>query len=249
MNIIQRHSPNHTRGRGGWIPDIIVNHITDGAFPGSIEWVTNPMAQVSYHYMVSRVGQITQCVGIRDTAWANGTSGSQNDNRSNSLSTLAAVRERSANANSFTISIGFEGRFHETGGALSSAQYNAALWLYTHIRSEVKNIWGTVIPICRNHIVGHFEITPRTKPNCPGPRFPFDQIIQDLLMEEYENMKRYQTIKEVGQDHSWAVPELQALIDKGVLQGNEGGGVGLDLTIDMIRTIIMSARMINSIVG
>jgi len=249
MNIVQRHSPNHTRGRGGWIPDIIVNHITEGAFPGSIEWVTNPMAQVSYHYMISRAGQITQCVELRDTAWANGTRGisSNNDNLSNVFSTLTTVRERNANANSFTISIGFEGRLHETGGALTPTQYAAALQLYTHIRNEVKNIWGTVIPICRNHIVGHFEITPRTKPNCPGPRFPFDQIIQDLLMEEYENMKRYQTIKEVGQDHSWAVPELQSLIDKGILQGNQGGGVGLDLTIDMIRTIIVSSRIVNSL--
>ena len=246
MNIIQRFSPNHTRGREGWIPDMIVNHITDGAFPGSINWVLNPVAQVSYHFMVSQVGIITQCVPIRDTAWANGTSGNANDNRSNVLSTLAMVRERSVNANSFTISIGFEGRFHETGGALTSPQLQAALELYSHIRNEVKSIWGATIPINRNHIVGHFEITPRTRANCPGLRFPFDEIIDYLLREEAENMKRYQTLKEIQKDHSWAVPELQDLIDRGILQGNEGGGKGLDLTIDMIRSIIMSARMINS---
>ena len=58
------------------------------------------------------------------------------------------------------------------------------------------------------------------------------------------NMKRYQTITEIKKDHPWAVSELQTLIKKGVLKGNEGGGVGLDLTIDMIRMLIASARMI-----
>jgi N-acetyl-anhydromuramyl-L-alanine amidase AmpD len=201
--------------------------------------------------MVSKNGMVTQCVNIRDTAWANGTSGNSNvtDNRSNAHSPLATIRERNINANAISISIGFEGRFHETGGALTPQQFNAAIELYAHIRNEVKNIWGAIIPIDRNHIVGHHEITPRTRPNCPGPRFPFDKIIENLLREEYENMKRYQSLAEVEKDHSWAVKELQALIDNGVLQGNEGGGKGLDLTIDMIRSIITSARMVNQKIG
>ena len=177
MKIIQRPSLNHTRGRQNWTPDMIVCHITDGTFPGSINWVTNAQSQVSYHFMISRTGEITQCVNIENTAWANGTTndGSGRDNR---RSRLEAVRSRRANANLYTISIGHEGRHSETNGALTPEQLTATTWLIEHIRSEVNRIWNTDIPLTRDNIVGHVCITPRHRPNCPGVQFPFDEIIQ-----------------------------------------------------------------------
>jgi len=226
--------------------------------------------------MVSKTGQITQCVKICDTAWANGTSTNPNDNRANRHSTLPFVRNSNINANSFTISIGFEGRFNETGGALSPQQFRAAIKLYSFIRSEIYKIWGKVLPISRQHIVGHHEITPQTRPNCPGSRFPFKQLISEL--EKYETKKtknvnpccpncpkfpnkkihikdknnkncnsltskRFQTLNDIEAKLPWAVPELQKLINLGILQGNAQNGKNLDLTIDMIRTIIISARI------
>ena len=167
-----------TRGRQGHIPDIIVCHITDGAFPGSISWVTNPQSQVSYHYMVSRAGDITQCVDIRNTAWANGTN--NNGTRDNRHSRLAAVRDRRVNANLYTVSIGFEGRHSETRGALTPEQTSAAVFVIELIRDEVKNIWNKKIPVSRDNIVGHTCITPLHRPNCPGDLFPFDRIIKHL---------------------------------------------------------------------
>jgi len=44
MKITQYASPNRNRGRAGWVPDIIVCHITEGAFAGAISWITNPAA-------------------------------------------------------------------------------------------------------------------------------------------------------------------------------------------------------------
>jgi len=283
MNIIQRTSPNHTRGRDAQMPELIVNHITEGAFPGSINWVSNPASQVSYHFMVSKAGQITQCVNICDTAWANGTSNNPNDNRANRHSTLPLVRKRNINANSYSVSIGFEGRFNETGGTLTPPQFRAAVKLYSFIRKEIYKIWGKVFPISRKHIVGHYEITPKTRPNCPGSRFPFKQLIEEL--EKYENKgikhstlnayqttndekstfvtrckysktnqsnqnccnmsipKRFQTINDIEKNLPWAAPDLQKLINLDILQGNDANGKGLDLTIDMIRTIIISTRI------
>ena len=193
MNISQRPSPNHSLGRQGHIPDVIVCHITDGNFPGSIEWAVNPDSGISYHFMVSRAGEITQCVNIANTAWANGTSVTTGDVRHSQNSTLAIVRERNINANSFTVSIGFEGVHRETNGRLTPAQLDAGIWLVQHIRSEARRLFGVEIPIARTHIVGHFEITPLTRPDCPGASFPFDEIMRRLGSQPSQTQSPQQT--------------------------------------------------------
>ena len=184
LRILQRPSPNHTAGRQGHVPDIIVCHITNGNFPGSIDWATNPASQVSYHFMVSNSGEVTQCVDIADTAWANGTSVTAGDSRHSRNSALAIVRERGGNANNYSTSIGFEGVHNKTNGRLTPAQLDAAVRLIGHIRSEVNRIFEANIPIARAHIVGHFEITPLTRPDCPGAGFPFDEIMRRLAAED-----------------------------------------------------------------
>ena len=64
MNIIKRMSPNRTVGRQGWQPDMVVCHITEGAFDGTVSWITNPASQVSYHFVVAQDGRIVQAVDI-----------------------------------------------------------------------------------------------------------------------------------------------------------------------------------------
>ena len=179
IKIIKKPSPNRTPGRQKQVPDIIVCHITDGTFPGSVSWVTNPVSRVSYHFMVSLSGEIYQTVDIKDTAWANGTT-NDGQARCNSHSLLEAVRSRGINANLYTISIGFEGRHVYTRGTLSPKQFNAAVDLIKHIRAEVKRIWRMDIPLTDTGIVGHKSITPRHRPNCPGVKFPFDDILASL---------------------------------------------------------------------
>lgn len=193
MKITRRMSPNRNIGRQGWQPDMIVCHITEGTFDGSVTWITNPVSQVSYHFVVACDGRIVQAVDICNTAWANGTT-RNNDNRDSRHSSLHMVRERGVNANLYTVSIGFEGRLAETQGALTQEQLEAALWLIAHIREEIRclySVQGTLFPLSRQHIVGHHEITPQTRPNCPGPKFPYDVIIQ------------YLHVKPTGQLGSW----------------------------------------------
>jgi len=183
MNIQQFTSPNINRGRQGWAPDIIVCHITEGAFNGAVSWLTNPQSQVSSHFVVAQDGRIAQLVPITDTAWANGTT-TGTDNRGNRHARLEAVRQRNVNANLYTISIEHEGRLAETGGRLTPAQLEATVRLIGHIRTEVRRIFNTEIPISRDNIVGHADITPQWKPNCPGAAFQFDEIIQRLRANE-----------------------------------------------------------------
>ena len=179
MNITKLSSPNRNTGRQGHVPDFIVCHITDGAFDGAVSWAMNAEAQVSYHFLVARDGRVTQVVDIADTAWANGTT-NNGDNRDNRNAKIAAVRERRLSANLYTVSIGFEGRWNETRGGLTEVQLSTGVELIKHIRNEVKRIYGFEIPMKRTNIIGHFEVTPITKPNCPGERFPWDELIARL---------------------------------------------------------------------
>jgi len=179
MQIVQKKSPNFAKGRQGRTPDIIVCHITEGAFDGAVSWLTNPASQVSSHFVVAQDGRVTQLVAIEDTAWANGTT-TGTDSRGNRHSRLQAVRDRNVNANSYTISIEHEGKFSQTGGALTPEQQKATTELMRHIRNEVKRIYSFEIPVTRDNIVGHADIVPLWKPNCPGFRFPFDEILTAL---------------------------------------------------------------------
>ena len=195
MNITRRLSPNHNIGRQGWRPDVIVCHITEGSFDGTVNWITRtdlpPEQRVSYHYVVARDGRIVQAVDVCNTAWGNGTTRS-NDNRDSRHSPLHMVRDRGVNANLYTVSIGFEGRLAQTQGSLTPIQLEAAVWLITHIREEINRLYsvrGTIFPFDRQHIVGHHEITPRTRPNCPGPQFPFDAIVQYLYVKPPEPLE------------------------------------------------------------
>ena len=249
MKINQRPSPNFTRGRQGLTPDMIVYHITDGSFPGSINWVTNPVSQVSYHFMISSTGGITQCVDIANTAWANGTTNG-NDIRGNQTSLNEIVRSRNVNANNYTISIGHEGRHNETKGALTNAQLSATVWLTNKLREDVQRDFNFDIPLNRLHLVGHNEITPRHRPNCPGYSFPWDKLIKKLQTSEEVQEVRFNTVAEMPE---WARADMQELIDTGHLRGTSvtpnGNPTGFDLSLDMIRTIILNKRQIDALKG
>jgi N-acetyl-anhydromuramyl-L-alanine amidase AmpD len=153
---------------------MIVLHTTGGTASSAINTIMNAANQVSYHFVISRPGEITQLVSLKNMAWANGTSTS-GDKRDCRHSTLEIVRTRRVNANRYTVSVGFGDM---PSGNPSAEQMSAAAWLIRHIVAEVRRIYGVTIPVRRANIVGHGEITPLTKANCPGRSFPFDELIQ-----------------------------------------------------------------------
>jgi N-acetyl-anhydromuramyl-L-alanine amidase AmpD len=184
LKITQTPSPNQTKDRNGSVPDMIVLHTTGAGAVSARSWVNNPTSQVSYHFIVDGVGIISQHVGIQGQAWANGTT-TNGDNRDNKRSLSPIVRSRNINANRYTVSIGF-GDMPDFGWGLSPQQIDAAAQLIAFIQSEVKRIYGTDIPASRTNIVGHNEITPVHKPDCPGRQFPWDALMKKIL--ESENM-------------------------------------------------------------
>ena len=62
----------------------------------------------------------------------------------------------------------------------TTMQLNALAWLIKHTQQEVMRIFGHSIPFTRERIVGHDQITPVTRPNCPGRAFPWDKLIARL---------------------------------------------------------------------
>lgn len=78
---------------------------------------------------------------------------------------------------------------------------------------------------------------------CPGKWFPLGEALKyetaGETAESEEDMKRYKTVDELP---DWAQKDIQTLINKGYLEG-KGGDVGLDLTEDMARVLIVCGRM------
>jgi len=174
MNIKKLDTPNKGL-RGANIPDLIVDHIADGLEPGLTEWGQNPQSQESSHFIVNRDGSVIQLVEINQCAWTQGLP-------SNLIqkAALPIVRQRGINPNVYCASIEHEGFYAQTHGALTDAQFAASIEVHKFIISEVRRIYGTTIPADRDHIVGHYEINPVNKPNCPGELFPFGKIIAAL---------------------------------------------------------------------
>ena len=112
-------------------------------------------------------------------------------------------------------------------------------------------------PLADGVIIGHAEghrrgvasnhADPEYLWNAYGMGFTMDGFRQDVYAEMHKNdeeddedMIRYNTIEEVP---SWAQEEAQRLIDRGALQGGTDGR--LDLSEDMLRTMIVCQRMID----
>jgi len=203
FHIVEKFTTNKSKGRNGWVPDTIVNHITEGSYDGAVNWLLNPLSNVSAHFVVAKDGRITQLVPLTDTAFCNGTTNA-GDRRDNHHSEIPHIVSRKVNANYYTISIENEGFHGEAEGALPPTQLKANIWLTGHIIREVERLYGKQIPICRNHIIGHSCVTPLSKPNCPGNAFPYMDIIAALRDAPNE----------------WAREAWEWGIQKGITDGN-----------------------------
>ena len=61
---------NYTNGaRGAKDIDLIVVHVAQGSYSGTIGWFQKSRSNVSAHYVVNRNGRVAQCVRNDDVAW------------------------------------------------------------------------------------------------------------------------------------------------------------------------------------
>lgn len=173
---------NYLKGRCGWTPGLITLHTTDGSYQGSCDWFCNPAAGVSAHYVIGLNGEITQCVDIADTAYVNGTTNKNpDDKRYYKKATNPIVKARSVNANYYTVGIEIAGYYNKESDkcSMTEKQKSAAIELIADIVTEIKERYSSIIPLDRTRICGHYEVNPITKPFC-GKGFPYDEIIKKV---------------------------------------------------------------------
>lgn len=159
--------------RYGFIPKIIVNHITGtNSFYSTHLWFTKSYNNTnSAHFVIDRNGDIYQYVHMKYSAWANGIK----DGKLKYV-TSNYIKNMGYNVNSQSISIEHVG----TNGSLTESQFESSVWLHKYIRRHVEETYGYTIPFNRTHIVGHYEIDPINRAYCPGPQFPWNRLMDRL---------------------------------------------------------------------
>lgn len=93
------------------------------------------------------------------------------------------------------------------------------------------------IPV--ENVIRHFDVTGKLCPAYFVDNAKWDAFKARLVSKEDE-MKRYQNIEEIKKDAPWAVATLHKLMECNALNGN---GDGLDLSLDMIRVMVINDRM------
>lgn len=68
MKVKYTSSPNKTARRGD-VEYIVLHHTGPGSFTGIVNWLTNPDAKASAHYVLGRLGQLRQLVNTGKEAY------------------------------------------------------------------------------------------------------------------------------------------------------------------------------------
>ena len=178
--------------------------------------------QASAHYFCDE-HSVMQSVREGDTAWHCGA--------------RAYWHPECRNANSIGIEMCSRKRADGSYYILPETVANAAA-----LAREIMQRYG----IDTEHVVRHYDVTGK---RCPMPWVDDPaQWTAFLAMltpehpneEEEEPMTRYNKIDDVP---AWARSDAQRLIDRGALRGNGRGE--LDLSPDMLRTLIVCQRMVD----
>ena len=148
-------SPNHGERRDGRRPDMLVLHYTGMPDAGqALQWLCNPVSEVSCHYFVFEDGRVLQLVPEARRAWHAGVS--------------SWAGETDLNSASLGIEIAHPG--HDEAGRLApypEAQVAAVIALCRDLVAR----WG----IRPERVLAHSDIAPARKRD-PGESFPWARL-------------------------------------------------------------------------
>jgi hypothetical protein len=108
---------------------MIVVHVSEGTYRGTISWFRNPRAHASANYVVGRDGAITQMVPNWDIAWHAGNGW----------------------VNRHSVGIEHEG-YTATLGTFTDAEYRSSAQLAAALLRR------SLLPIDRRHLIGHNQV-------------------------------------------------------------------------------------------
>jgi N-acetyl-anhydromuramyl-L-alanine amidase AmpD len=165
---------NFDVGRSGQKVKAVVMHIAAGSMAGIFPTFNDPARLASAHFAIAKDGRIEQYVSIDDTAYGVGMR-YKDGNWYNPRGVLShptwTGMQPPLNPNLYTISVEHEGQPEDPW---TPQMYDANKRLLQWIAKQI-NL--TYVP--RQTLIGHFEIDPVDRPNCPGPNVPWDQIAAD----------------------------------------------------------------------
>lgn len=115
--------------RAGSAIRLVVVHVTEASFGGTVAWFRNRHAQVSAHYVVGRDGAVAQMVPNADVAWHAGNGW----------------------VNAHSIGVENEG-IVEVPGTFTDAEYRASARVVAAILRRYR------IPADRRHVIGHDQV-------------------------------------------------------------------------------------------
>ena len=224
--------PCHSANYGGLrlASDIryLVYHYTgnDGdTAANNAAYYAETVVRSSAHYFVDD-GGVTQSVPDRYVAWAVGGR-KWRDCAETGGGTLHGVV---TNGNSLSVELCDTRRDGSLQATEATLANGAALGRLLMARYD--------IPI--ENVVRHFDVTGK---HCPAYFMDNDRwaaFKARLTQEEDTNLERYQTIEDIKKSAPWAAETIGALVERGALKGN---GAGLDLSMDMLRLLVIHDRM------
>lgn len=146
-------SPNHGERKGGQRPDMVILHYTGMPEAGeALQWLCNPVSQVSAHYFVFEDGHVLQMVPEGRRAWHAG----------------ASFWDGETDINSRSIGIEIANPGHPGGlPPFPEAQIDAVMALTRDIASR----WR----ISPTRILAHSDVAPGRKLD-PGEVFPWQRL-------------------------------------------------------------------------
>lgn len=168
-------SKNCYTGRKDYIPTIIVCH-SNSTYSSALNNFYDDKSEVSAHYVIRKDGHVKQVVSLDDSSWANGTSVRPESDVYYKFSSSSLINTVADNANYFTFSIEHE----SFDGSLTDSQFASTVKVMKEIIKYVKDKYDYDFEIDREHIIGHCEINPIVRTKCPGDKFPYDKIIEEL---------------------------------------------------------------------
>ena len=195
MNIIKKYnSPNQTAGRDGYKIKGIVFHITaDDNLWNVINWLCNPSAKASAHYVIDKNGDIYELVKPENQAWHAGIVNKPS----------AQIYKDMGNANPNRYTIGIE--VLTAKSAPTEAQYNATLELTKYLCKTYN------IPMERYNLIGHYQTDSVNRPFDPIVSYSVDSLIIDLNRVVKMDYKQILNSKNLSNPQDWIalVEELE----------------------------------------
>lgn len=166
---------NFSVGREGQQVRAVVLHIAAGPLSAVFPTFNNPARKASAHFCIGKDGAIEQYVSVNDTAYANGLAwkdGQWYNPAGKAVQPMWQDLIPKVNPNLYTISIEHEGYpADKWTEAMYDANNRLLLWL-----AEQFDL--TYVP--HRTLIGHCEIDPVDKANCPGPHVEYARMALEV---------------------------------------------------------------------